>query len=231
MQNGTIMMTGGSGFEGYELRAYSGMVSGDVVIRNGVFSDLGLEETAGANQMEQAEQFALQRLACNVATIPQVNAICQVSLSHTVLSAATGTILVTAIGTAVRAEPIKKMEHELSGEEIPSKEIPVEAAPINGTLVEEKSVEAIFSEQPSEDEEQEGNDKTVHDGSAETKEEDDDKTVYVPVPPKDNDDDDKTVYEPVPPYDRDEIQILYGCPKPAGFARKVPLRQTELIDY
>ena len=148
MENRVIMITNGLSFTGYVIRQYVGLVSGDVLLRNAIPSDLTIDyegslSSEGLDRLEAGDQLAIQRLRQMAAGIPNANAVCNVSLTHTVLSSVGGTVLITATGTAVSTEAIIENTNSptetdsASEEKQPEIDAPVTPDPINPAVDEE----------------------------------------------------------------------------------------------
>lgn len=101
-----IMLTTGSGFEGYEIVEYLGFINGQIALSSSFFKDLSSnlaewtaqESTAFTNKLESASENALENLV-KVAEKRGANAVVGVDLNYTGFSNnAIGTV---ASGTAV----------------------------------------------------------------------------------------------------------------------------------
>ena len=114
---GEIMLTTGSGFEGYEVVEYLGFVNGQIALSSNFFKDLSSnlaewtmqESTTVTNKLESASENAIENLT-QVAKKKGANAVIGVELNYTGFS--NNTIGTVASGTAVKIrkkEPIHKI--------------------------------------------------------------------------------------------------------------------------
>lgn len=105
-------MTTGYNFEGYKITKYKGLVSGEVVIGTGIFSELastftdefGLESGVFADKMKSAKQKALTNLMKH-ALYQEANALIGIDFDY--LTFSSNMIGVSANGTAVLIEKVE----------------------------------------------------------------------------------------------------------------------------
>ncbi|MCM1273442.1 MAG: heavy metal-binding domain-containing protein [Clostridium sp.] len=118
---GELMITSGSGFEGYEIDQYLGFVSGQTVLGSNFFKGIaaGVTEMSDAesekltSKLEQANEVAMNKLI-KLAESRKADAIIGTELNYTQFANySVGTI---ASGTAVTLRKLEDTEHKISKE-------------------------------------------------------------------------------------------------------------------